>query len=74
MSDVCVIAEELGRALVHEPFVASSVLGVMLLADVAAADTRKQWLPGIVDGSLRVAFAPWEPGARFDAGVINTTA
>lgn len=74
MSDICVIAEELGRALVHEPFVASAVLGAMLLADVAAADTRKQWLPGIADGSLRVAFSPWEPGARFDMGVINTTA
>ena len=74
MSDVCVIAEELGRALVHEPFVASAVLGAMLLADVAAADVRIQWLPGIAEGNLRVAFAPWEPGARFDVGVIHTTA
>ena len=74
ISDICVIAEELGRGLVNEPFVASAVLGAMLLADVASATVRMQWLPGIADGSLRVAFAPWEPGARFDMAAIDTRA
>ena len=74
ISDICVIAEELGRGVVNEPFVASAVLGAMLLADVASATVRMQWLPGIAEGSLRVAFAPWEPGARFDMGVIDTRA
>jgi len=74
MVDICVIAEELGRGLVNEPYVASAVLGAMLLADAASATVRMQWLPGIAEGSLRVAFAPWEPGARFDMGAINTRA
>ena len=74
ISDICVIAEEFGRGLVNEPFVASAVLGAMLLADVASATVRMQWLPGIADGSLRVAFAPWEPGARFDMAAIGTRA
>ena len=74
ISDICVIAEELGRGLVNEPFVASAVLGAMLLADVASTTVRMQWLPGIAEGSQRVAFAPWEPGARFDMGAIDTRA
>lgn len=72
--DICVLAEEFGRGLVNEPFVASAVLGGMLLADVADAGLRARWLPGIADGSLRVAFAAWEPGGAFDVSAMATTA
>ncbi|MFM0653478.1 acyl-CoA dehydrogenase family protein [Paraburkholderia sediminicola] len=72
--DICILTEEFGRALVNEPFVASAVLGGMLLADVAPAELRARWLPGIADGSHRVAFAAWEPGSAFDVCAIATTA
>lgn len=60
LADVCVVAEELGRALVVEPFVACGVLGSLLLADVASGGVREQWLPALAEGRLRVAFAPRE--------------
>ena len=74
ISDVCVVAEELGRGLVNEPYVASTILGALLLSDAAEAGVRKRWLPGLADGSRRIAFAPWESSAGFDLAVIATTA
>ena len=74
LPEVCVLAEELGRALVVEPFVAAVVLGGMLLADVASGSVRQAWLPALADGSRRVAFAPWEPQSGHDAGWVDMTA
>ena len=74
MTDICRLAEELGRALVVEPFVACAVLGPMLLAEVASASARSAWLPRIAAGATRVAFAPWEPGAGFNHEVIGMRA
>lgn len=74
ISDVCVVAEELGRGLVNEPYVASTILGALLLSDAAEESVRKQWLPSLADGSRRVVFAPWESSAGFDLAFINATA
>ena len=74
LADVCVLAEELGRALVHEPWIASSVMSGMLLADVAPAQTAREWLPALAAGDRRVAFAPWEADARHDTSAIGMTA
>lgn len=74
MADICVVAEELGMGLVVEPFVACAVMGGMLLHDVAPGSVREAWLPGITQGRLRVAFAPWEPGAGFDHEATSTQA
>ncbi|WP_326536565.1 acyl-CoA dehydrogenase family protein [Pseudorhodoferax sp.] len=74
LPDLCVLAEELGRGLAVEPYVACSVLGGMLLADVAPAALRAAWLPALAEGGRRVAFAPWEPNARHDARAIATQA
>jgi alkylation response protein AidB-like acyl-CoA dehydrogenase len=74
LGDICVLAEELGRGLVNEPFIASAVLGTMLFIDVATPELRVRYVPGIVDGHLRVAFAAWEAGISFDAAAITATA
>lgn len=74
MSDICALAEELGRGVVNEPYVASAVLAGMLLADVAPPAIRDDWLPALADGSRRLALAAWEPGARFDWTEVNTRA
>ncbi len=55
--DVCIVAEELGRGVVNEPFVASGIAANMLLAELAAEDVKEKWLPDLVDGSRRAALA-----------------
>ncbi|WP_297721577.1 acyl-CoA dehydrogenase family protein [Limnohabitans sp. Rim8] len=74
MADICALAEELGRGLVNEPYIASAVLAGMLLADVAPQSVRNDWLPALADGSRRLALAAWEPGARSDWTEVNTRA
>ncbi|MGA7814358.1 acyl-CoA dehydrogenase family protein [Caballeronia sp.] len=74
LGDICVLAEELGRGLVNEPFVASAVLGTMLFVDVATPELRARYLPGIVAGRQRLAFAAWESGISFDGGAVTVTA
>ncbi len=66
LADVCLIAEELGRGLVVEPYVACVVLAGMLLADTAGQDQTMQWLPPLAAGDKRIALAAWERTARFD--------
>ena len=74
LPELCVLAEEMGRGLATEPYVACTVLGGMLLADVAPAALGDTWLPALAEGRSRVAFAPWEPRARHDARSVATRA
>lgn len=60
-----------GRHLVVEPFHACALTATRLLADLARADQGAAWLPGLIDGTRRIALAhdelprsgPWEPRA-----------
>ena len=74
LADICVLAEELGRGLVVEPWLASGVLGATLLAAAGTPAQRATWLPALAAGDQRVAFAAWEPGSRFDATQVNARA
>ncbi len=74
LDDICVLAEELGRALVVEPWNACGVMAASLLAATADAQQRAHWLPALAAGDKRVALAAWEPGSRFDATQIATRA
>jgi pimeloyl-CoA dehydrogenase small subunit len=73
-TDVMIVMEALGRALSIEPY-----LSTVLLAGGAIDLGGAQWqknilLPRIIDGSLILAFAHSEPGARYDLGHVNTRA
>jgi len=57
MVDVIVVAEELGRGLVQEPFVACGVLGARALAACGTYDQRREWLPSLASGERRLALA-----------------
>jgi len=79
--EVCLIAEELGRGLVIEPYVACATAGALLAdaaapwpADAAAEGQCAQWLPALAAGARRIALAAWEPGARFDRQPCATVA
>lgn len=62
MPALCLLAEELGRALLVEPFVSCAITGCGLLADAAAVGTeRSAWLAALATGERRVAWMAWEP-------------
>jgi alkylation response protein AidB-like acyl-CoA dehydrogenase len=75
--ETAIVAEELGRGLVLEPFVAVAVLGASLLDGGSApafAQRRSQLLAGIAEGKVRAVAALNEPGARYDVDHPQTTA
>lgn len=52
----------MGRHLVAEPFVASIVVAAGLLAERGSPAQRARWLPAVVEGGERLAFAHEEAG------------
>jgi alkylation response protein AidB-like acyl-CoA dehydrogenase len=74
LTEVCVLAEQLGRGLIVEPFIAAGLLPGMLMSAIPASALRESWLASIGSGSGRLAFAPWEPQARHNTAVVATRA
>ncbi|CAN5621556.1 acyl-CoA dehydrogenase family protein [soil metagenome] len=70
--DIAVVFEALGRGLVVEPFLGSLMAGVALAAD--GEKDRSETIGAISDGSLLVGFAHEEPGSRYAASHVATTA
>lgn len=68
-----IIAEELGRALVVEPYVDTVVVGGGLLRR-SGGETAQAVLRQIAEGSARIAFAALEPGSGEVRHDISVTA
>ena len=71
--DVCVLYEEMGRAIVPGPF-ADVVLSEYLLLDLANAEQQRRYLPGLGSGNLIATIAYTEPTASYDAHAIQLSA
>ncbi len=65
--DVILLTEEMGRAGVPGPFVASAVVATSLLLAAAGAEQRKRLLPAMAAGERLVSVALVEEGAALDA-------
>ncbi len=74
VAEVCVVTQAMGQALVNEPYLACAVLGASLLADIGSDAVREHWLPALIGGSKRIAFAPWEAGVDMDFRRVGTSA
>lgn len=72
-TDIAVVFEELGRALVVEPFLSSSVMCANLLNDLAA-EQSSELISNIIDGNKTVSLAHYEPDARYALDQIQCTA
>ncbi|AXQ29330.1 pimeloyl-CoA dehydrogenase small subunit [Solimonas sp. K1W22B-7] len=68
-----VVMEELGKALVVEPYLGTVVIGGGLLKQVGGA-LAAEWLPRIIAGQAVLAFAYSEPQARYSLAEVATTA
>ncbi|MBL8288988.1 MAG: acyl-CoA dehydrogenase family protein [Rubrivivax sp.] len=71
--DLMPVMEACGAALVVEPLLDHIALGARLVARAGSAAQRAAWLPGAIDGSVRLAFAGLEPGRRYDLAPEATT-
>ncbi len=75
--ETAIVAEELGRGMVLEPFIACSVLATRLVerADSPGFQARRtQLLEGLVAGSLQIALAYSEASSRFQLDNVLVTA
>jgi alkylation response protein AidB-like acyl-CoA dehydrogenase len=72
--EAMVVMEELGRAIVTEPFAAVCLVAPAVLAQAAPSPTVARWQQGIADGSERVALALQERPARYHLDRVATTA
>ena len=72
--DLMAAMEACGEALVVEPLLDNVGLAGRLLARCGSAGQRGAWMPGLIDGSVQLAFAGYEPGRRYDLAPASTTA
>ena len=73
-ADLMAVMEACGEALVVEPLLDNVGLAGRLVARTGSAAQRAALLPGLIDGSLQLAFAGSEPGGRYDLAPTTTTA
>jgi len=72
--DLMAAMEACGEALVVEPLLDNIGLAGRLVARTGSAAQRAALLPGLADGTLRLAFAGLEPGRRYELAPVATTA
>ncbi|MFC5694727.1 acyl-CoA dehydrogenase family protein [Pseudomonas sp. GCM10022186] len=62
--ETAIIAQQLGRALVLEPYLGCAVLAAQTLAACGNGAQKARLLPRLAEGSCRIALAYSEPGSR----------
>ncbi len=72
--DLMAAMEACGEALVVEPLLDNIGLAGRLVAKLGTDAQRAALLPGLVEGSLRLAFASLEPGRRYALTPFSTRA
>ena len=72
--DLMAVMEAMGEALVVEPLLDNIALAGRLVARLGSSAQRAAVLPGLIDGSLRLAFASLEHGHRYGLVPQVTTA
>jgi len=73
-ADLMVVMEELGKGIVIEPFLATTVLAGGVIAKCGSDGQKESLLGGIMDGSLQLALAYAEPESRYELANVATTA
>jgi len=72
--DLAVMMEEFGKAMLVEPFIATTVLAGGLISEQGSAEQKAELLPRVMEGQLQLACAYAESGSRFNIANIKTTA
>lgn len=72
--ETMIVMEAFGGALALEPYLATVVLSGGVLRHAASPEQRAEWLPGLIAGETRYAFAHSERQARYDLHDVGVTA
>jgi alkylation response protein AidB-like acyl-CoA dehydrogenase len=72
--DLIVVLEEMGRVVLPGPFFSTVVLGGVALLGGGSAALKKELLPKLAAGDLKVTLAQLEPSGRWDADGIQLVA
>jgi len=72
--DMIVVLEEMGRVVLPGPFFSTVILGGVAINEGGSAAQKKDLLPKLAAGDLRVTLAQLEPNARWDADGIQLEA
>ena len=73
-ADLMVVMEELGKGIVIEPFLATTVLAGGAIAKAGSEAQKQTLLGGIMEGNLQLALAINEPTSRYELAKVATTA
>lgn len=73
-TDLMVLMEAFGRAMVVEPFIPTAVLGGGLIAALGSASQKDALLGKIMEGSVQIAVGLYEEGSRFNLANVQTRA
>ena len=71
--DLMSVMEAIGEALVVEPYL-STLMAARLIARAGSSEQKERVLPGVIDGSVKMAFAQGEKDARFDLAHVQARA
>ncbi|HJU11802.1 MAG TPA: acyl-CoA dehydrogenase family protein, partial [Candidatus Binataceae bacterium] len=74
MVELCIVTEELGRALLCAPYFSTAVLAAITILNAANDDQKSALLPEIARGARLAALAITEPEGNWDPASIKTTA
>ncbi len=72
--DLVVLLEEMGRACLPGPFFSTVVLGGLTVLEAGNEEQKKEILPKLAEGKLRLTLALTEPSAVYTADGIQTKA
>jgi alkylation response protein AidB-like acyl-CoA dehydrogenase len=64
--DLSILMEEMGRVLLPAPFFSSIALGAMALLEAGSEEQRRQMLPRLARGEIKVCLALLEADGRYD--------
>jgi alkylation response protein AidB-like acyl-CoA dehydrogenase len=67
--DLMSAMEAMGEGLVVEPYL-STLMAARIVALSGSAEQKERILPGVIDGTIRMAFAQSEKDSRFDPGAV----
>jgi alkylation response protein AidB-like acyl-CoA dehydrogenase len=71
---LCVVMEAIGKGLVLEPYLSSVVLGGQLIQQAGSEAQKEAFLPLLVGGELKLAFAYVERQARYNLSDVECRA
>jgi len=73
-TDLMVLMDEFGKALVVEPFVAGAVMGGGLISVLGGPAQKQALLVELMAGTLQLACALYEPNGRYNLASVATLA